>query len=163
MLGERWRSAEGIDGRRAMCNAGESASLRRATAMTVVVQSDHLEQGALSRLERGVCPLRRRCGSVGKFSYDGTVKTEIEDRALTHIQLVMTAKLRRGEPFPFSWLEDASVGGGRTTVWVQPGSSLVFKYYGSRQPAINRAWIEALAHTANQPSGLYLVPEPADE
>ncbi len=97
---------------------------------------------------------------MGKFVYEGGVKTEIEDRALTHLQLVITAKLRRGEPFPFSWREDTSVGGGRTTVWIQPGSSLVFKYFGSRQPSINRAWIEALAFTANAPGGLYLVPEP---
>jgi hypothetical protein len=90
------------------------------------------------------------------------VKTEIEDRALTHLQLVITTKLRRGEPFAFSWREDASVGGGRVTVWMQPGSSLVFKYYGSRQPSINRAWVEALAFTANSPGGLYLVPEPAE-
>ena len=99
---------------------------------------------------------------MGKFIYEGSVKTEIEDRALTHLQLVITAKLRRGEPFPFSWREDASVGGGRTTVWIQPGSSLGFKYFGSRQPAVNRAWIEALAFTANAPTGLYLVPEPAE-
>ena len=99
---------------------------------------------------------------MGKFIYEGSVKTEIEDRALTHLQLVITAKLRRGEPFPFNWREDASVGGGRTTGWIQPGSSLVFKYFGSRQPAVNRAWVEALAFTANSPSGLYLVPEPAE-
>lgn len=100
---------------------------------------------------------------MGKFVYDGTVKTEIEDRALTHLQLVISAKLRRGEPFPFSWREDASVGGGRTTVWIHPGSSLVFKYFGSRPPEINRTWTEALAFTANTPTGLYLVPEPRDE
>jgi hypothetical protein len=47
-------------------------------------------------------------------------------------------------------------------VWIHPGSSLVFKYFGSRQPSINRAWIEALAFTANAPSGLYLAPEPAE-
>lgn len=99
---------------------------------------------------------------MGKFIYEDNVKTEIEDRALTHLQLVITAKLRRAEPFPFSWREDASVGGGRITVWIQPGSSLVFKYFGSRQPSINRAWIEALAFTANSPGGLYLVPEPQD-
>ncbi|MGN7977690.1 MAG: ATP-dependent DNA ligase [Microbacterium sp. 69-10] len=99
---------------------------------------------------------------MGKFVYENGVKTEIEDRALMHLQLVITAKLRRGEPFPFSWREDVSVGGGRTTVWMHPGSSLVFKYYGSRQPSINRGWTEALAFTANSPGGLYLVPEPPD-
>ena len=100
---------------------------------------------------------------MGRFIYEGSVKTDIEDRALTHLQLVMTAKLRRGEPFPFTWREDISVGGGRTTVWVHAGSSLVYKYSGSRQPAINREWVEALAFTANAPSGLYLVPEPTEK
>ncbi len=99
---------------------------------------------------------------MGKFIYEGGPKVEIEDRALTHLQLVMTAKLRRGEPFSFSWREDASVGGGRTTVWIHAGSSLVYKYFGSRQPSINRAWIDSLAFTANAPSGLYLIPEPTD-
>lgn len=99
---------------------------------------------------------------MGKFIYEGGVKTEIEDRALTHLQLVITAKLRRGEPFPFTWREDASVGGGRTTVWIHSGSSLVFKYHGSRQPSVNRNWVDALAFTANAPSGLYLVHEPAE-
>jgi hypothetical protein len=99
---------------------------------------------------------------MGKFIYEGGPKIEIEDRALTHVQLVMTAKLRRGEPFAFSWKEDASVGGGRTTVWVHAASSLVFKYFGSRPPAINRAWVDALAFTANSPTGLYLTPEPAE-
>lgn len=99
---------------------------------------------------------------MGKFIYEGGVKVEIEDRALLHLQLVISAKLRRGEPFAFSWREDASVGGGRTTVWVHPGSAIVYKYYGGRQPSVNRAWVDALAFTANSPSGLYLVPEPAD-
>src|SRR5690606_27665173 len=100
--------------------------------------------------------------TMGKFIYEGGVKVEIEDRALTHLQLVISAKLHRGEPFAFSWREDASVGGGRTTVWVHPGSSIVYKYYGGRQPSINRAWVDALAFTANAPTGLYLVPEPPE-
>ena len=49
---------------------------------------------------------------MGKFTYEGGQKVEIEDRALTHVQLVITAKLRRGEPFPFTWREDVSIGGG---------------------------------------------------
>ncbi|MEZ7755184.1 ATP-dependent DNA ligase [Microbacterium paraoxydans] len=98
---------------------------------------------------------------MGKFIYEGSTKIEVEDRALRHLQLVITAKLRRGEPFPYSWKEDASIGGGRITVWLHAGSSMVFKYVGSRQPEINRAWVDALAYTANSPGGLYLVPEPA--
>jgi len=98
---------------------------------------------------------------MGTFIYEGGPKTEIEDRALAHVQLVISAKLRRGEPFAFTWAEDMSVGGGRTTMWVHPGSSLVFKFRSNRQPEINRAWVDPLAFTANAPSGLYLVPEPA--
>ncbi|MEN0023227.1 MAG: ATP-dependent DNA ligase [Microbacterium sp.] len=98
---------------------------------------------------------------MGRLVYEHGMKVEIEDRALTHLQVVMTAKLRRGEPFAFTWRDDQSTGGGRTTVWVHSQSDLVFRYHGSRQPIINRAWVDALANAANAPGGLYLVSEPA--
>lgn len=99
---------------------------------------------------------------MGTFIYDGGPKADLDDRALAHIQFVISAKLRRGEPFGFSWREDMSIGGGRTMVWIHPGSALVFKYSGSRLPSINREWIEALSLVASSPGGLYLVPEPAE-
>lgn len=99
---------------------------------------------------------------MGTFIYEGGPKVDLEDRALTHLQLVITAKLRRGEPFCFTWREDMSIGGGRTTVWLHAESSLVFKFTGSRHPPINRAWVDALAFTSNSPGGLYLVHEPAE-
>lgn len=99
---------------------------------------------------------------MGKFIYDGTVKVDFDDRTLAHLQLVIGSKLRRGEPFHFTWKDDTSIGDGRTTVWVHPRSSLVYKYYGSRRPRLNSAWVDALAFTANSPSGLYLVPEPPE-
>lgn len=97
---------------------------------------------------------------MAKFVYEANQKVEIDDRALHHLQVVMTTKLRRGEPFLFTWREDASVGGGRSSVWMHPGCNLVFKYAGGKVPELNRHWIEALAFTANAPSGLYLVREP---
>lgn len=99
---------------------------------------------------------------MGKFIYEGSIKMDFDDRVLAHLQLVISSKLRRGEPFHFSWREDSSIGDGRTTVWVHPQASLVYRYYGSRQPSLNRAWLEALTHTANAPSGLYVVPEPPE-
>ncbi|QTV80995.1 ATP-dependent DNA ligase [Microbacterium sp. NIBRBAC000506063] len=99
---------------------------------------------------------------MGKFIYDGRVKVDFEDRLLAHLQLVIGTKLRRGETFFFAWRDDASVGDGRTSVWMTPQCPLVFKYYGSRQPSINLAWVDALAHTANSPTGLYIVPEPPE-
>ena len=97
---------------------------------------------------------------MGKFIYENSTKVDIEDRVLAHFQIVITSKLRRGEPFHFTWKDDASIGNGRTTVWVHPAANLVFKYYGSRRPSINPAWVDALAVAANSPSGLVLVPEP---
>jgi hypothetical protein len=44
---------------------------------------------------------------------------------------------------------------------VHPRSTIVYKFYGSRRPALNRAWIDALMSTANSGTGLYIVPEPA--
>lgn len=99
---------------------------------------------------------------MGKFQYNQMVKIDIDDRMLLHLQAVMGAKLRRSEPFAFTWRDDISTGGGRTTVWVNEASSLVFKYHGSRQPAINHRWLEALMFAANSPGGLYAISEPED-
>lgn len=99
---------------------------------------------------------------MGKFVYDNAVRADFDDRALAHLQIVIGNKLRRGEPFYFVWKEDVSVGGGRTSVWVNPRSSLLFKFHGGRTPSINREWLDALMNAANSPSGLYLVPEPPE-
>ena len=71
---------------------------------------------------------------MGKFIYDSMVKVDFEDRLLAHLQLVIGAKLRRGESFHFTWKDDTSIGDGRTVVWIHPRVSLVYKFYGSRQP-----------------------------
>lgn len=97
---------------------------------------------------------------MGRFTYEGQIKTDIEDRALLHLQTVVADKLRRHESFTFTWRDGASVGEGRTAVWMHPQASLVFKYHGSRSATINRFWLEALAYAANSPGGLYMVSEP---
>lgn len=99
---------------------------------------------------------------MGRLNYDGAVSVDVEDRALAHLQIVIANKLRRGEPFHFTWALDASTGGGRTSVWMNPQTSLTFRFAGSRACAINRRWLDALMSTANSASGLHLVPEPAD-
>lgn len=100
---------------------------------------------------------------MGKFIYEEQVRVDIDDRLLAHLQIVIGNKLRRGEPFYFSWKEDRSVGGGRSTVWVHPGATLVFRFSGGRVPVINRTWLEALMYTASSPGGLHIVPEPQEE
>jgi len=85
---------------------------------------------------------------------------EIEDRTLAHIKIVMLAKLRRDESFAFSFEYDLSNGSGRSTVWVHPTIPMQFKFLGSRQAVINRAWLEALIVSANSVDGLRILPEP---
>jgi len=60
----------------------------------------------------------------------------------------------------FSWKDDMAIGDGRTTVWVHPALSLVFKFFGARPALINRAWIDVLMATANGPTGLQITREP---
>jgi hypothetical protein len=98
---------------------------------------------------------------MGKLTYDSTLTVDLDDRALAHLQVVISAKLRRGESFQFSWTSDPASGGGRTTIWMNPYVTLSFRYSSGRAPTLNRAWIEMLMDTANSAPGLRLVPEPA--
>lgn len=98
---------------------------------------------------------------MGKFIHEGTTKVEFEDRMLSHLEHVITAKLRRGECFTFTWKEDVSVGGGRVTVWLHPHVNLVFKFHGGRTPQLNPEWLRAMSQVAAGPRGLYVVPEPS--
>lgn len=98
---------------------------------------------------------------MGKLIYEGH-RVEVDDRALTHLQIVIGAKLRRGEAFYFTWKDDPAVGDGRTTIWVHPRCTLLYKFYGGRTASINRAWIEILNRAANSAEGLYLIAEPPD-
>lgn len=97
---------------------------------------------------------------MGKLTYDSTMTADFDDRVLAHIQMVIGAKLRRGESFYFSWQDDPAVGDGRSTIWLNPGIPLAFKYFGGRAPKLNRDWIETLMVSANSAGGLQLVPEP---
>ncbi len=96
---------------------------------------------------------------MGRFIYDTNANSvDIEDRTLAHLRIVVMNKLRRGEPFMFD--VEMGDGSGRRSFWVHPSVPLQFHFYGSRHPAINRAWVEDLMAAASGPSGLVIVPEP---
>ena len=97
---------------------------------------------------------------MGKLTYDSTLTADFDDRVLAHIQVVVGAKLRRGESFYFTWRDDPQAGDGRSTIWLHPGIPIAYKYFGSRSPTLNREWIEALMATANSSGGLRIVAEP---
>jgi hypothetical protein len=83
---------------------------------------------------------------------------DIDDRTLAHLKIVILTKLRRGERFPFSF--EYENDGGRSTVWLHYSIPLQFKFEESHQPIINRAWIDALAASANSVDGLRVLTEP---
>ncbi|MCS5498165.1 ATP-dependent DNA ligase [Cnuibacter physcomitrellae] len=97
---------------------------------------------------------------MGKLLCGPHVVVEFDDRVLAHLQVVITAKLRRGESMLFSWRDSPESGDGRTAVWIHPTVDIAFKYYGHRKPTINGAWVDALMLEANKPGGLQLVEEP---
>lgn len=98
---------------------------------------------------------------MGILVYGPTnLEVALEDRVLSHLQIVITTKLRRQESFVFSWRDDPAGGGGRSSVWLHPSIPLRFQYADSASPAINRVWLEALAASANGTSGLQVIEEP---
>lgn len=96
---------------------------------------------------------------MGMLIYGSGDEYEIEDRALAHLKAVIGAKLRRQESFFLSWANDTEHGSGRRSVWLSPSIPLQFRFYGSRAPELNRAWIEVLSDSAHTPRGLLLIPE----
>jgi hypothetical protein len=101
---------------------------------------------------------------VGSLVYgSASIELKFEDRVLAHLQVVMSAKLRRGESFFFSWFDDPAAGEGRSALWIDPAIPLYFRYAGSRQPTLNKAWLEEMAISAGSNQGLILLEEPAGD
>ncbi|KQR20416.1 hypothetical protein ASF79_12955 [Agreia sp. Leaf335] len=97
---------------------------------------------------------------MGQLIYNHNTHVELDDRTLAHLQLVITAKLRRSENNMFSWGRDPADGSGRESVWIAISTPLEFRYRRKDRSPMNRAWVDALMVTANSPGGLVLVSEP---
>lgn len=100
---------------------------------------------------------------MGKFIY-GTpsIAVDFDDRVLAHLKVVILSKVRRGESFTFSWEYTAAAGKGHSSIWIHPTIPLQFDFVGSREPRLNRAWVEELVRLSNTPAGLRVTPEPTD-
>ena len=99
---------------------------------------------------------------MGSLIYGtSSIEIEFDDRTLEHLQIVIATKLRRRESFFFSWRDTQKVGDGRSSIWLDPGIPLYFKYSGGRVPTINREWLAELTTSSNSSSGLVLTDEPS--
>ncbi|MEU1971600.1 ATP-dependent DNA ligase [Microbacterium sp. NPDC019599] len=99
---------------------------------------------------------------MGRFIYGNAGDAvEIEDRTLAHLRIVVMNKLRRSEGFMFD--VEIGDGSGRRSFWISPSASVQFHFFGSRQPRINRLWVEELMQSASGPNGLTIGAEPEEE
>ena len=92
----------------------------------------------------------------------GNVTVEFEDRMLSHLQIVIVQRFRRGEPMVMSWLDSLAVGDGRSSIWMTPTLPVYFKFAGSRVPEIDRDWLAQLSDSAASSTGL-IVTSPTGE
>ena len=107
-------------------------------------------------------PARTYAPRMGRFIYDSAGNSvDIDDRTLAHLRIVIMNKLRRSESFMFD--VEIGDGSGRRSFWMHSSVPLQFHFFGSRQPRINREWVEALMQSASSPHGLSIVPEPPED
>lgn len=98
---------------------------------------------------------------MGKLTYGAAgASFDFDDRILAHFRIVIVTKLRRRESFTLTWDRSMDEGGGRISLWLDPAIPLQFRFDGSKEPTINRAWIEALVAVAASTTGLIPLPEP---
>lgn len=95
---------------------------------------------------------------LGSISYDGLV-VRVDDRTLTHLQIVIVNKLRQGDTFLMSWKDSVDAGSGRSSIWLHPYVLIHFKFDGSRVPAINERWLKELTDSADSSRGLIVTTE----
>lgn len=100
---------------------------------------------------------------MGTLYYgDSGTPIGIEDRALAHLKIAITTKLRRGESFTLSWRHADDQPRGRSTLWLHPSIPLRFVFDEPEAPELSRGWIEDLMRSANSTGGIQLIPEHLD-
>jgi hypothetical protein len=100
---------------------------------------------------------------MGSIQYGGSGQDiHIEDRALSHLKVVIATKLRRQESFTLSWVHPDGDPTGRSTIWLHPSIPLRFVFSETEPPQLNPRWIEKLMHSASSTGGITLVDEVLD-
>jgi hypothetical protein len=99
---------------------------------------------------------------VGRLVYGlGSFVADFDDRALAHIKAITLSKLRRNESFAFTCEIPVASGSGHVCLWMNAAIPIQFEFVGSKEPTLNRAWLEELVLLSNSPNGLRITPEPA--
>lgn len=97
---------------------------------------------------------------MGRLIYDSGSEFEFDDRTLVHLQLMITAKLRRGEAFAFTFTSMAEGSPTRTALWMNSALALEYSYAAPAAEQLNRTWVDLLMESAHSAGGLELSEEP---
>jgi len=94
---------------------------------------------------------------MGTLYYGGSgAPIHIEDRALAHLKIVITTKLRRGESFQMSWTHGAGRRPGRSAIWLHPAVPLRFVFDAPEPPDLDRQHLVNLGDSANATGVIHL-------
>lgn len=97
--------------------------------------------------------------SMGVLVYGSDSQAfEIDDRALSHLKVIILGRFRRHEAFTLSWNNARDAGGGREFLWMNPALPLRFQIHTNPGP-INPEWLKVLSDGVNG-SDVCLVAEP---
>jgi hypothetical protein len=90
--------------------------------------------------------------------YYGSARTpiSIDDRALAHLKVVATSKLRRNESFLVSWDEPSENGSGRGSIFVHGSCDLVYRFDGSRPAELDQQLLETMSVESMSSRGLVI-------
>ncbi|WP_434318830.1 hypothetical protein [Leifsonia sp. P73] len=98
---------------------------------------------------------------MGALIYDGQ-SFEFDDRALAHLQAVITMKLRRREPFLLSWTPSDADPIGRHAIWIDNAIPLRYEFLSPTPERLDEQWLNTLADQSSRASGLFFSAQPAE-
>jgi hypothetical protein len=100
---------------------------------------------------------------LGTLHY-GAARASIrmDDRALAHLQVVITTKLRRNEGFLIQWERPRESGSGRGGFWVHPQCDLAYEYEGGREPTLDHEELDRMMMAASATHGVRIDAEVHD-
>ncbi|MGO1849877.1 DUF7882 family protein [Microbacterium sp.] len=101
---------------------------------------------------------------MGSLYYGGAPEPIlINDRALTHLKVVIATKLRRQESFTLTWKHPEGHDRGYSAIWIHPSIPLRFVFDEPEPITLNMEWIHQLMNSANSSGGIHLVDEILDD
>ncbi len=92
---------------------------------------------------------------VGRLWCGDRAELVADDMAILHLQIVMLAKLRRGEGFLLTW-QGADEAGAPRSVWVHPAADVYFEFDAPPQDPVDSHLLQRLMVEANGSRGIRL-------